>query len=84
MNRVVPGGGGRGRDARAPRARDARAARARRRLGKRAFYRQIDLDLEAAYADASEVMAASSQTDDAREGMARVPREAAAPRYPDR
>jgi enoyl-CoA hydratase/carnithine racemase len=39
-------------------------------VGKRAFYRQMDLELEAAYAEASEVMAASSQTDDAREGVA--------------
>ncbi len=39
-------------------------------LGKQAFHRQVDLDLQAAYAHASEVMAAASQIEDAREGMA--------------
>lgn len=39
-------------------------------LGKQAFYRQVDLDLTAAYAHASEVMAAASQTEDARENLA--------------
>jgi enoyl-CoA hydratase/carnithine racemase len=38
-------------------------------LGKRTFYRQIELDVEAAYADAVEVMAQSSQTTDGRESM---------------
>lgn len=38
-------------------------------LGKRAFYRQVDLDLAAAYREASEAMAQASQTHDAREGM---------------
>jgi enoyl-CoA hydratase/carnithine racemase len=39
-------------------------------IGKDAFYRQIDLDLATAYAYASEVMAAASQTADAKENMA--------------
>jgi enoyl-CoA hydratase/carnithine racemase len=38
-------------------------------IGKRAFYRQIDLDTEAAYEFASEVMADASQTGDARENL---------------
>jgi enoyl-CoA hydratase/carnithine racemase len=52
-------------------------------IGKQAFYRQIDLELEAAYAYASEVMAAASQTDDARENMAAFLEKRPA-RYPDR
>jgi len=38
-------------------------------LGKRAFYAQIDLDQPKAYAHAMSVMASSSQTHDAQEGM---------------
>jgi enoyl-CoA hydratase/carnithine racemase len=38
-------------------------------IGKRAFYDTIDLDLEAAYAHASEVMATSSMREEAREAM---------------
>lgn len=38
--------------------------------GKRAFYRQMDLDLANAYAYATEVMASASQTMDAKENMA--------------
>jgi len=38
-------------------------------IGKRAFYRQVDMELEAAYEFASEVMAESSQTEDARENI---------------
>lgn len=38
-------------------------------LGKRAFYRQVDLDTSAAYDVATEVMASASQTYDAQEGM---------------
>ena len=38
-------------------------------LGKQAFHRQVDLDLPAAYAYATEVMAAASQTADAQEGL---------------
>ena len=39
-------------------------------VGKQALYAQIDLDQPKAYAYAVEVMAATSQTPDAREGMA--------------
>ncbi len=39
-------------------------------LGKDGFYHQIDLDLRQAYAYATELMAAASQTADAQEGMA--------------
>jgi enoyl-CoA hydratase/carnithine racemase len=39
-------------------------------IGKQAFYAQIDLDQPKAYAYAVEVMAAASQIDDAREGVA--------------
>jgi enoyl-CoA hydratase/carnithine racemase len=39
-------------------------------LGKQAFYAQIDLDQPKAYAYAIEVMAAASQTADAKEGVA--------------
>jgi enoyl-CoA hydratase/carnithine racemase len=38
-------------------------------LGKRTFYRQIELDVEAAYAEAVEVMAQSATTPDGREVM---------------
>ena len=39
-------------------------------LGKQAFYRQIGMDQPQAYGYAVEVMAAASQTADAREGVA--------------
>ena len=39
-------------------------------IGKQAYYAQIDMDQTKAYAYALEVMAATSQTDDARENMA--------------
>ena len=38
-------------------------------LGKRAFYAQVDLDQPKAYAHAMSVMASSSQSHDAQEGM---------------
>jgi enoyl-CoA hydratase/carnithine racemase len=38
-------------------------------IGKRAFYRQIDLEAADAYAFASDVMAEASQTSDAQEGL---------------
>ena len=38
-------------------------------LGKQAFYRQVDLETPAAYAFATEAMAAASQTEPAQEGM---------------
>lgn len=40
------------------------------RIGKQAFYRQIDLPQDRAYAEMSEVMAANAMTGDAQEGMA--------------
>ena len=39
------------------------------RLGKQAFYRQLEQELEDAYTDASEVMACNMTTDDAVEGI---------------
>jgi enoyl-CoA hydratase/carnithine racemase len=47
-----------------------RGSAASKALGKRAFYRQVDLPLAEAYAEAGEAMAQASQTDAAREGMA--------------
>jgi enoyl-CoA hydratase/carnithine racemase len=68
VNRVVP-------DAQVPAAtrellgRATRGSRASKALGKHAFHRQVDLDLPAAYAFATEVMASASQTPDAREAL---------------
>jgi enoyl-CoA hydratase/carnithine racemase len=50
--------------------RATRGSRASKALGKHAFYRQIGMDQPQAYAYAVEVMAAASQTPDAREGIA--------------
>jgi enoyl-CoA hydratase/carnithine racemase len=50
--------------------RATRGSPASRALGKQAFYTQIGLDQPQAYAYAIEVMAAASQTPDAREGVA--------------
>ena len=50
--------------------RAVRGSQLSKALGKQTFYNQIDLDLPKAYAHATEVMAASSQTADAQEGMA--------------
>jgi enoyl-CoA hydratase/carnithine racemase len=47
----------------------SRGSLASKALGKRAFYETIDLDVEAAYAHASEVMASSAVTEDGREAM---------------
>jgi hypothetical protein len=47
----------------------SRGSLASKALGKRTFYRQIDLDVEAAYAEAIEVMAHSALTPDGREAM---------------
>jgi enoyl-CoA hydratase/carnithine racemase len=49
--------------------RATRGSRSSKALGKQAFYSQIGMDLPQAYAYAIEVMAAASQTDDAREGV---------------
>jgi enoyl-CoA hydratase/carnithine racemase len=58
-----------------------RGSRQAKRIGKQAFYRQVQLDLAGAYAYASEVMAAASQTADAREGL-RAFLEKRRPRFP--
>jgi enoyl-CoA hydratase/carnithine racemase len=47
----------------------SRGSLASKAAGKRTFYRQIDLDVEAAYAEAIEVMAHSALTPDGREAM---------------
>lgn len=47
----------------------SRGSLASKAVGKRTFYRQIDLDIEAAYAEAIEVMAQSAGTPDGREAM---------------
>jgi enoyl-CoA hydratase/carnithine racemase len=47
----------------------SRGSLASKALGKRAFYDTLDLDIEAAYAHASEVMASSAVTEDGREAM---------------
>jgi len=47
----------------------SRGSLASKALGKRTFYRQIDLDLEAAYAEAVDIMAQSAVTPDGREAM---------------
>jgi enoyl-CoA hydratase/carnithine racemase len=50
--------------------RATRGSRRSKGLGKQGFYAQVDLDQPKAYAYAIELMAATSQTPDAREGMA--------------
>ena len=47
----------------------SRGSPASKALGKRTFYRQVELELEAAYAEAVEVMAQSAVTPDGRESM---------------
>lgn len=49
--------------------RATRGSRLSKAIGKRAFYRQADLDVRAAYDLAGEVMAGASQTEDAQEGL---------------
>lgn len=81
VNRVVP-------DTEVAKAAEDLLARATRgstrskALGKQAFYRQVDLDVPAAYAYASEVMAAASQTPEAQENL-RAFREKRPPRFRD-
>jgi enoyl-CoA hydratase/carnithine racemase len=82
VNRVVPAEAVAA-ETRALLARATRGSALSKAIGKQAFYRQVDLDLAAAYAYASEVMAAASQTDDARENMAAFLEKRAA-RYGDR
>src|SRR5919199_6702635 len=50
--------------------RATRGSRTSKGMGKQGFYAQVDLDQAKAYAYAIELMAATSQTPDAREGMA--------------
>jgi enoyl-CoA hydratase/carnithine racemase len=47
----------------------SRGSPASKAIGKRTFYRQIELDVEAAYAEAVEVMAQTAVTPDGREAM---------------
>ena len=49
--------------------RATRGSESSKGLGKQAYYRQIDLDLPGAYALATEVMAETSQSEDAQEGI---------------
>jgi len=49
--------------------RATRGSRVSKAAGKRAFYRQADLDIDAAYAFATEVMAETSQTPEGQETM---------------
>jgi enoyl-CoA hydratase/carnithine racemase len=51
-------------------SRATRGSASSKALGKQAFYAQIGMDLPQAYAYAVEVMAAASQTADAKEGVA--------------
>src|SRR3954452_12050516 len=55
---------------REPLHRAPRGSRTSKGMGKQGFYAQVDLDQAKAYAYAIELMAASSQTPDARERMA--------------
>lgn len=68
VNRVVPDEAV-GRETRELLARATRGSRRSKATGKRAFYEQVDLDTQSAYDLATEVMASSSQTRDAREGI---------------
>ena len=68
VNRVVPAEALAEETARLARA-ASRGSRTSKAIGKRAYYDTIDLDLEAAYTRASEVMAESSMRDEAREAM---------------
>jgi enoyl-CoA hydratase/carnithine racemase len=68
VNRVVPPESLAEETARLARA-ASRGSAASKAIGKRAFYDTIDLHLEAAYAHGSEVMAASSMREEAREAM---------------
>jgi enoyl-CoA hydratase/carnithine racemase len=49
--------------------RSTRGSAESKAIGKRAFYRQIDLEVADAYAFASNVMAQASQNSDAQEGL---------------
>ncbi len=68
VNRVAPEGTLE-KETRAVLGRATRGSALSKGIGKRAFYRQVDMELGAAYDFASEVMAESSQTEDARENL---------------
>jgi len=68
VNRVVADGDV-ARETRELLRRATRGSAGAKALGKQSFYRQVDQELPTAYAYASEVMAAASQTDDARENL---------------
>jgi enoyl-CoA hydratase/carnithine racemase len=68
VNRVVPAESLATETVRLARA-ASRGSRESKAIGKRAYYDTIDLDVSAAYAHASEVMARSSMRDEAREAI---------------
>lgn len=68
VNRVVPDAEV-ARETRELLRRATRGSAEAKALGKQSFHRQVDLDLPSAYAYASEVMAAASQTAAARENL---------------
>jgi len=68
VNRVVPDAEV-ARETRALLERATRGSVGAKAIGKQAFYRQVDLDVGQAYAYATEVMAAASQTPDAQENL---------------
>jgi enoyl-CoA hydratase/carnithine racemase len=70
VNRVVPAAALAEETARLALA-AGRGSTASKAIGKRAYYDTIDLDVDAAYAHASEVMAESSMRPEAREAMQR-------------
>jgi enoyl-CoA hydratase/carnithine racemase len=82
VNRVVPDPDVAS-ETRALLARATRGSASAKALGKQSFYEQIDLGLPAAYAYATEVMAAASQTADAQENL-RAFLEKRPPRFGDR
>jgi enoyl-CoA hydratase/carnithine racemase len=82
VNRVVPDPDV-ANETRALLARATRGSVSSKALGKQSFYKQIDLELPAAYAYATEVMAAASQTADAQENL-RAFLEKRPPRFADR
>jgi enoyl-CoA hydratase/carnithine racemase len=82
VNRVVPDAEVAG-EARALLTRATRGSARSKAIGKQAFHRQVDMEIGAAYAYATEVMAAASQTPDAQENL-RAFLEKRAPRFPAR
>jgi len=68
INRVVPDSEV-AKETRKLLGRSTRGSAESKAIGKRAFYRQIDLEAADAYAFASNVMAQASQTSDAQEGL---------------